>query len=193
MSGVGTYGSVPVPDGRTAALARNWWAIGLRGVFAILFALAAFLLPGVTIASLVLLFGAYMAVDGVFAIIAGVRAAARHERWGMLILEGVLNLAAAVVAFVYPILTVLALVIFSGAWAIVTGIALLIATFRLPAANGRWLMGFGAVVSILWGVLLFISPVTGAVVMTWWLGAYALVFGVTLIALAFRLRSGRLA
>lgn len=191
MSGVGTYGSVAAPDGRTAALARNWWAIGLRGLFAILFAAAAFLLPGVTIASLVLLFGVYMAVDGVFAIVAGVRAAARHERWGMLILEGVLNLAAAAVAFIYPILTVLALVIFSGAWAIVTGIALLIATFRLPAAHGRWLMGFGAVVSILWGGLLFVSPIAGAVVMTWWLGAYALVFGVTLIALAFRLRSGR--
>lgn len=191
MSGVDAYGSVLVPDDRTAALARNWWAIALRGVFAILFAAAAFLLPGVTIASLVLLFGAYMAVDGVFAIVAGVRAAARHERWGMLILEGVLNLAAAAVAFVYPILTVVAFVVFSGVWAIITGVALLVATFRLPAANGRWLMGFGAVVSILWGGLLFVSPIAGAVVMTWWLGAYALVFGVTLIALAVRLRSGR--
>lgn len=191
MSGVATYGAVP--DGRTAALARNWWAIGLRGVFAILFAAVAFLLPGVTITSLVLLFGVYMAVDGVFAIVSGVRAAARHERWGMLIVEGVLNLGAAAVAFVYPILTVLAFVVFCGVWAIITGVALLVATFRLPAAHGRWLMGFGAVVSILWGGLLFVSPVAGAVVMTWWLGVYALVFGVTLIALAFRLRSGRLA
>ena len=191
MSGANTYGSVEVPDGRTAALARNWWAIGLRGMFAVLFAVAAFFLPGVTVASLVLLFGVYMAVDGVFAVVAGVRAAARHERWGMLILEGALNLAAAAVAFVYPILTVLAFVVFSGIWAVVTGMALLVATLRLPAANGRWLMGFGAVVSILWGGLLFVSPVAGAVVMTWWLGAYALVFGATLIALAIRLRSGR--
>ena len=193
MSGTAPFDPSLLDEGRASALARNWWVLVLRGVLGILFGLAAFFLPGVTIASLVLLFGAYAAVDGVFAIIAGVRAAARQERWGWLIFEGVVNLGAAAAAFFYPILTVWAFVIFSAAWAVVSGIALLIATFRLPVAHGRWLMGLGAVVSILWGVLLFVAPLPGLLVMTWWLGGYALVFGVMLILLGIRLRSRRAA
>lgn len=193
MSGTAPFDPSLLDESRASALARNWWVLVLRGVLGILFGLAAFFLPGVTIASLVLLFAAYAAVDGVFAIVAGVRAAARQERWGWLIFEGVVNLGAAAAAFFYPILTVLAFVMFSAAWAVVSGIALLIATFRLPVAHGRWLMGLGAVVSILWGVLLFLAPLPGLLVMTWWLGGYALVFGVMLILLGLRLRSRRVA
>lgn len=88
-----------------AMLARNWWVMALRGVCAVLFGLIALLLPGVTIASLVLLFAAYMLFDGVFAIVAGVRAATRRERWWPFILEGVIDLAAGVVAVVAPTAT----------------------------------------------------------------------------------------
>lgn len=193
MSGTAPFDPSLLAEGRASALARNWWVLVLRGVLGILFGLAAFFLPGVTIASLVLLFAAYAAVDGIFAIVAGVRAASRQERWGWLIFEGIVNLGAAAAAFFYPILTVLAFVIFSAAWAVVSGIALLVATFRLPVAHGRWLMGLGAVVSILWGVLLFLAPLPGLLVMTWWLGGYALVFGVMLILLGIRLRSRRAA
>src|SRR6266851_1102317 len=69
-------------------LARNWWALALRGCFAILFGLAAFVLPGVTLAVLVMLFGAYTLIEGVLAVVAGVRAAERHERWWSMVLEG---------------------------------------------------------------------------------------------------------
>ncbi|MBV8574495.1 MAG: DUF308 domain-containing protein, partial [Acetobacteraceae bacterium] len=86
----------------SAALARNWWAVVLRGVFAIIFGLIALALPGLTIASLVLLFAVYMLVDGVFAIISAVRAAAHHERWGFLILEGVLDILAGLAALLVP-------------------------------------------------------------------------------------------
>ncbi len=178
----------PQPQGTTSLLAQNWWAVLLRGVFAILFGLIALLMPGVTIASLVLLFGAYMIVDGIFAIISGLRGAAHHGRWGMLILEGVIDLIAGLIAFFAPIITALAFVYLCGIWAIVSGVMLLMADFRLHPAHGRWLMGLGAICSIIWGILLFLWPVTGAVVMTWWLGAYALVFGCSLIGLSFRLR-----
>jgi len=178
------------PDSAMAeALARNWWAIALRGAAAILFGLVALLMPGVTIAALVLLFGVYMAVDGVFAIVAGVRAAAHHERWGALILEGVADLIAAAIAFLVPLATALAFVYLAGAWAVISGALLIAATFRLPSTHGRWLMGLGGAISLLWGVLLFVAPIAGAVVLTWWLGAYALLFGGALIALAFRLRN----
>jgi uncharacterized membrane protein HdeD (DUF308 family) len=175
----------------SARLAQNWWAIALRGAFAILFGLIAVFMPGVTLASLVLLFGAYMVVDGIFDIIASIRAAAQHERWAMLLLEGIVDLIAGAIAFLWPLVTVLAFVILMAAWAVISGVLLLSACFRLHPAHGKWLMGFGGVVSIVWGLLLFFFPIAGAVVLTLWMGAYALVFGVTLLILAFRLRSRR--
>jgi uncharacterized membrane protein HdeD (DUF308 family) len=172
----------------SAVLVQNWWAIGLRGIFAILFGVIAVLLPNVTLASLVLLFAAYMLVDGIFAIIAGVRAARRHERWGLLALEGIADIVAGVIAVVWPLITILAFVYLMGAWAIVSGVLLLRAAFRLNLAHGRWLMGFGGAASVIWGILLLLWPFTGALVLTWWMGAYALIFGGALLALAFRLR-----
>jgi uncharacterized membrane protein HdeD (DUF308 family) len=178
-------------DAMSARLAQNWWLIALRGVLAIVFGVIAILLPGVTLAALVLLFAAYMLVDGILAIIAGVRAARRHERWVALVLEGVVDLIACAIAVVWPLATILAFIILSGAWAIVSGGLLLSAAFRLNIAHGRWLMAFGGAVSLLWGFLLLIQPVLGAVALAWWMGAYALFFGGALIALAIRLRSRR--
>ena len=184
--------SEPAKSGAmNAMLARNWWVMALRGVCAVLFGLIALLLPGVTITSLVLLFAAYMLVDGVFAIVAGVRAATRRERWWPFILEGVIDLAAGVVAVVAPIATILAFVWLSGAWAVVSGVMMIAAAVRLRASHGKWWLGFGGLVSVVWGILLFVAPIEGAVAMTWWLGAYALVFGGALIVLAFRLRGHR--
>jgi uncharacterized membrane protein HdeD (DUF308 family) len=172
-------------------LARNWWAVALRGVFALLFGAIALLLPGITIGALVLLFAAYMIVDGVFAIVSGIRAASHHQRWGALVLEGIVDLAAGTIAFFWPLATVLAFVFLAAAWAIVSGIVLLAATFRLHPAHGRWLMGLGGAVSLIWGILLVVAPITGAVALTWWMGVYALFFGGALIALAVRLRARR--
>ena len=102
----------------TTVLTRNWWALALRGVFAILLGLAAFVIPGVTLAVFVALFGAYAIVDGVLAIIAGVRAAERHERWWSPVLKGLAGIVAGVLAFVWPALTALALLYLIAAWAI---------------------------------------------------------------------------
>jgi uncharacterized membrane protein HdeD (DUF308 family) len=180
-----------VPADRAGALGRNWGLLALRGVLAIVFGTVAFLLPGVAIASLTLMFGAYMLVDGVVAIMAGLRALARHERWGFLVLEGILGLGAAGFALVYPLPTVLALVTFAAAWAVVSGVALLLAALRMPADGRRWWMGLGAAVSVLWGALLFAFPAGGLLIMTWWLAGYAIAFGIAMLALALRLRSGR--
>jgi uncharacterized membrane protein HdeD (DUF308 family) len=172
-----------------ALLAQNWWAVALRGVFAILFGLVALFLTGPTILSLVLFFSAYMLVDGVFGIIAAVRAARQGERWGLLILEGILNIAVGVIALLMPGLTVIAFVLLLAAWSLVSGGLMVGAAFRLSTDYGRWWLAIAGVVSIVFGVLLAIAPVIGAVVLTWWLGAYALAFGVALLVLAFRLRA----
>jgi uncharacterized membrane protein HdeD (DUF308 family) len=175
-------------DTMTAALARNWWALALRGVFGILFGILAFIMPDVTLAALVLLFAAYMLVDGVFAIVAGVRAARRHERWVWLIFEGIVDLVASAIAFLVPLATVLAFVMLTAAWAIISGVMLTIAAFRLQRAHGRWLMGLTGILSGVWGVLLVVWPAAGALVLTWWIGGYALVFGAMLLVLAVKLR-----
>ncbi len=171
-----------------ALLAQNWWAVALRGVFAILFGLIALFVPGATILSLVLFFSAYMLVDGVFGIVSAVRAARKGERWGLLVLEGIANIAVGIIALLWPGLTAVAFVLLLAAWSIVSGGLMLGAAFRLSQAHGRWWLALGGVVSIVFGVLLVIAPVIGAVVLTWWLGAYALVFGAMLLAAAFKLR-----
>lgn len=179
----------PEYDLLIAMLARNWWAIGIRGVVGILFGLVALFLPGATMLSLVLLFTAYIFVDGVFGIVSAVRAARAHERWGLLVLEGLVDIAVAAIAVLWPGITVVAFVFLVAFWAILTGVLELAAAFRLEFIDGRGWLIFGGVVSVLYGALLIVAPMIGAVVLTWWLGAYALVFGVCLVVLAFKLRA----
>lgn len=178
-------------DAMSGVLARNWWAVALRGVAAILFGLFALFAPGPTLLSLVLVFAALMVVDGGLNIAAAVRSARRHDRWGTLILLGVVDLIAAAVAIVAPGLTVLAFVYLMAAWAFVTGIFAIAAAVRLRHDHGRWWLGFSGALSVVGGVLLAIAPLVGAIVLTWWLGAYAIIFGASLIVLAYRLRGHR--
>jgi uncharacterized membrane protein HdeD (DUF308 family) len=193
-----TTGSTARPAGyadqsgaMSGVLAQNWWLILLRGVLAIIIGVIAFAAPVATMLSLVLLFSAYMLVDGVFAIVAAVRAARANERWGLLILEGVVSIATGVIAFLWPGITVIAYVLLVAAWAIVTGALMLGAAFRLNLDHGRWWLLLGGIASLVYGVLLVIAPLIGALVLTWWFGAYALVFGVFMLILAFRLRAHR--
>lgn len=172
-----------------AVLAKNWWAVGIRGVLAILFGLIALFLPGVTMLSLVLVFAAYAFLDGVLAIVSAVRAAREQERWGYLVLEGIVDIGAAAVAVLWPGITVLAFVFVIAFWAILTGVLELMAAFRLEFIDGRGWLVFGGIASIVYGALLIVAPMIGAVVLTWWLGAYALVFGVSLVVLAFKLHA----
>src|SRR3989475_12557881 len=173
----------------TTVLTRNWWALALRGVFAILLGVAAFVLPGVTLAVLITLFGAYAVVDGVLAIIAGVRAAERHERWWSPVLKGLAGIAAGVLTFVWPALTALALLYLIGGWAIVTGVLEIVAAVHLHRAHGEWLLVLNGVLSVLFGLLVTIWPGAGLLTLLWILGAYTIFFGILLVALAVRLRN----
>jgi uncharacterized membrane protein HdeD (DUF308 family) len=181
-------------DARTSppaqTLVQNWWLFLLRGVLGIIFGLIALIFPGPTMLSLVLLFSAYMLVDGIFAIVSAVRAIRRREdRWGLLIFEGLLNIAVGILAFLWPGITVIAFVILVAAWAIVSGGLMTAAGFRLNVDHGRWWLILGGLLSIAFGALLIIAPLIGAVVLTWWIGAYAIAFGVALIIFSFKLRS----
>jgi uncharacterized membrane protein HdeD (DUF308 family) len=177
-----------------ARLARNWWAIGLRGVVTVVFGLAVILLPPAKIASLVVLFAAYIAADGAFAIIAGALAARRGERWWSLILEGSTNLAVAGVILIWPATIALPFLPLASAWAIVTGAMMLAASQRSSVSHGRWLLVIAGTVSAIWGAVIAGAAPSWAEdisALERWLVAYALLFGVALAALALQLRGER--
>jgi uncharacterized membrane protein HdeD (DUF308 family) len=170
-------------------LARNWWALALRGLFAVLFGVLAFALPGVTLAALVILFGVYSLVDGIFALVTAVRAAETHERWWLFALEGLAGIVAGLITFLWPGITALVLLFLIAWWAIITGIFEIAAAVRLrKEISGEWALALGGAASVVFGLLLLFRPGVGALAVIWLIGTYAVVFGLLLLMLAFRLR-----
>ncbi|HEY5340594.1 MAG TPA: HdeD family acid-resistance protein [Candidatus Aquilonibacter sp.] len=170
-------------------LTRNWWAVLLRGIAAVIFGLLAFFWPGVTGLVLVLLFGAYAFVDGLFAIVAAVRAAEAHERWLAFGVEGLIGLIIAAITFFHPAITAIALYWTIAVWAVLTGILELVAAFQLrKMVPGEWLLALGGIASVAFGILLVVYPLLGVITVIYLIGAYALIFGVILIGLSLRLR-----
>jgi uncharacterized membrane protein HdeD (DUF308 family) len=171
-----------------AIMIGNWWALALRGVVAILFALIAFFAPFATAAALVLVFGAYTLVDGILTLVAGLRAARHHGRSGALLFEGILDVAIALICFVWPGSALIALIYLIALWAIVSGIVLIAGGIALIRYSGEWLLVLGGAISVLLGIILFTHPGAGVVALSWWLGIYALLFGVAMLSVAFRIR-----
>lgn len=170
-------------------LARNWWALALRGLAAVLFGIMAFAWPGMTLGVLVLLYGAYALTDGVLAIIAAVAGRTSGMPWWALLLEGVLGITVGILTFAWPGITALVLLYLIAAWAVATGVFEVVAAIRLRREiRGEWLLALSGVISVLFGIALVINPVGGALAVVWLIGAYAIAFGVLLIALGFRLR-----
>jgi uncharacterized membrane protein HdeD (DUF308 family) len=173
-----------------SVMARNWWVLALRGLAGIIFGVLAFIWPGITLTVLVLMFGAYALVDGVFAIIEGIRRRAEESNWWVLILEGIVGILAGVVAFVWPGITAFALLYLIAAWAIITGLFEIVAAIRLrKEIEGELLLGLTGLLSVLFGIALAVWPGAGALALVWMIAAYAIIFGVLMIILAFRLRS----
>jgi uncharacterized membrane protein HdeD (DUF308 family) len=167
-------------------LPRHWWVVALRGLAAIIFGVLAFIWPGPTLAVLIVLYGAYAIVDGVLALYAAVRSG--DNRWTFVI-EGVIGIAAGLVAFVWPGITALALLFVIAAWAILTGIMEAIAGVRLRRAiDNEWMLIIAGLLSVVFGILLIAQPGAGALAIVWLIGVYAVVFGIALLALSWRLR-----
>jgi uncharacterized membrane protein HdeD (DUF308 family) len=168
------------------ALSVNWWALALRGAAAVIFGLLALFLPGVTLTVLILVFGAYALVDGVLAIVAGVRGVG--PRW-LLIVEGVIGVLFGILTFLWPVITAFVLLYFIAFWAILTDALEIIAAIWLRREiEGEWALIAGGVFSVIFGLILVLSPGLGLLSLVWLIGVYALVFGVVLIVLAFRVR-----
>ncbi|PWC33957.1 DUF308 domain-containing protein [Azospirillum sp. TSO35-2] len=169
-------------------LARNWWALALRGAAAILLGVLALLLPGVTVATLALTFAAYLLLDGVFALLAGIRASRHHERALPFILEGVVSLIAGAVAAVWPAASLFALVFLIAAWSVVTGFAEVMGAWRMDRTHGKWAWGIAGVLSILFGFSMWVLPALGLLALAWGVAAYLIAFGLLALVTALRLR-----
>jgi uncharacterized membrane protein HdeD (DUF308 family) len=170
-------------------LARYWWALALRGLFAVLFGLLTFFIPSITLLALVLLFGAYALLDGIFDLVSAVRSPSHH--WAF-VLEGIVGILVGILTLIWPRITGTILLYLIGFWAIFTGVLEIVAgiLLRQAIANEVLLILMG-VLSLLFGLFIVIFPGAGALAIAFWIGAYALVFGIMLIALAFRLRGFR--
>jgi len=174
----------------TKSLSQNWWLVVLRGVLAILFGVLAFIWPAITWLTLIVMFGVYAIVDGIIAIISGLSRTKESPRWWTFLLEGLLGIGAGVVALIWPGLTSLVLIYMIASWAVITGILEIAAAVRLRnEISNEWVLGLGGLVSIGLGVLLFFQPAAGGLAIIWTIAAYALIFGVLLVILGFRLRN----
>jgi len=170
-------------------LGRNWGWIVLRGVAAILFGILAFALPGITLAVLVIVWGAYALADGILALVAAYRVRDQGKPFWSLVIVGLLGIAAGIVTFIWPGMTALVLLLFIAAWAVVMGIFQIIAAIRLrKEIQNEWLLGFSGVLSVLFGIIMFAQPGAGALAVIWVIAAYAIVFGVLLVWLGLRLK-----
>ena len=178
---------------REALLASNWWAAAIRGVVAILIGVFAVLAPAVTLIALVMIFAAYSFVDGAFAIVLAIRGARKHERWGWLAFNGVVSIAAATLAIIFPAATVLAFALLFAVWAIVSGSASVAAGLGLGKSHGRWWLIAGGIITILLGVWALFDLGLGLLALSYLVGFQALFAGFTLLALSYRLREQKIA
>lgn len=170
-------------------LSRSWWLLLLRGLAAIVFGVLTWFQPGISIAALVLLFGAYSMSDGILGVWTAIIGRKDHEHWWVLLLEGLLGIGVGVLTFLVPGITALALLFYIAIWAIATGVLEIVAAIRLRKdIKGEWALILAGLASVLFGVLLVAQPAAGALALLWLIASYAIVFGVLLVVLAFKAR-----
>jgi uncharacterized membrane protein HdeD (DUF308 family) len=172
------------------AIRRNWWILAVRGVLAIIFGLIALVAPGIALLAFIFVFAAYALIDGLTAVYIAIRERGSLSRWGWVLFEGILGVIVGIVAFIHPGFTALVLLYLVAIWAVVTGIMEIIAAFAIRGFAGReWALGLAGVLSIIFGVVLFIFPGAGILSILWLVGIYAIIFGILFIVRAFQMRS----
>ncbi|MXS84415.1 HdeD family acid-resistance protein [Nitrosomonas sp. HPC101] len=170
--------------------ARNWWLILLRGFFAIIFGFLTWFQPGISLTALVFLFGAYAIADGAIGTWIAIKGRKEHDDWWVLLLWGLLGIVVGILTFLAPSITTLILLFYIAIWAISTGVLEIVAAIRLrKEIKGEWLLILGGLISIAFGVFLIVEPSVGVLAVLWMIAAYAVLFGILLVALALRVRT----
>ncbi|WP_336206185.1 HdeD family acid-resistance protein [Nonomuraea sp. LPB2021202275-12-8] len=168
-------------------LARTWWLVLIRGIAAIIFGILALIWPGITLLVLVVFFGAYAIVDGIFSIMSAFRHGARSRAWS--IISGIIGILAGIVAFIWPGITSLALLYVIAFWAILTGVAQIVDGIQLrKEIDNEWMLILGGALSVIFGILLLLWPAAGMLSLVWLIGIFAILFGIALVALSFRVK-----
>jgi uncharacterized membrane protein HdeD (DUF308 family) len=171
-------------------LKRHWWVPVLRGIAAVLFGIMAFAYPGLTVAVLVLLFGAWILVDGVFRVIGAIGHRASDKEWGFDLIIGIMGIIIGFLTFHAPRITALALIIYIAAWALMIGATEIALAIKLRREiKGEWFLILMGLLSIAFAVMLLWNPLPGALALVWLIGSYAIAFGILAVILGFRLRS----
>jgi uncharacterized membrane protein HdeD (DUF308 family) len=171
---------------------KHWWQVAVRGLIALIFGIMLLAWPEVSLFIFAILFGAFAFVDGIFTLVAAVnyKAGAGQRTW--LFVRGILGIIVGIITFFWPAITMLALVLLIGAWALIAGIMELNFAFRAVKERGaKWLFAISGILSIILGILLLVSPIAAAIAVIWVIGAYAVIVGIVLIVLGFRLRSSK--
>lgn len=175
-------------------MADHWWVPLLRGIAAILFGLMALIWPGLTVYALLLVFGVYAIFDGVMSTVVAFRRKSSDDRWWAWALDGALSILIGLMALFWPEATALAFIIWMAAWGVVAGVFRIIAALRLRhEIEGEWALGLSGLLLVAWGVLLALVPAAGLLSIAWLIGLFALLIGVVMIVLAFRLKGLRTA
>lgn len=174
---------------RNEFLEARWWALALRGLFGVIFGIICFTSPAVAAFSLLLVFGIYSVADGLAGLAASIGQARRGERWVWLAIEAVASLVIGVLVLVMPGLSIVVLFLIIAIKTLITGVFLLMASIKLDGEHGQGFLAAAGVVSLVFAGVLFLAPLFGAKVLIWWVGLWAIVFGIVLIALGFTLRS----
>ncbi|WP_248959265.1 HdeD family acid-resistance protein [Sphaerisporangium perillae] len=173
-------------------VARHWWVLAVRGACAVLFGILAIVWPLITLLTLVILFGAYAIVNGGFTLYEAFRGAHPRDSRTWLIISGVLGVLAGIVAWVWPGITALALLMLIAAYAVVIGVAEIVAAIvRRKAGDTDWMNLASGVLAVVFGILLFIWPASGALALTWLIGLFAILYGASLLVLAYRMKGMR--
>lgn len=175
----------------SAMLQRSWWALLLRGLAAIAFGLLTWLQPAASAAALLLVFGIYVLVDGVLGVYTAIRSRGASRYWWVVLLWGLTGVVVGVLTVLNPVVTAWVLTIYVGAWALITGLMQIIAAVRLrKEIQGEWVLVLSGLVSVLFGGLVLAQPGAGMMAMLWLLATYAVVFGLLMVILAFKVKKG---
>ena len=169
------------------AMSKNWWLLLLRGLAGIAFGVLALMWPGITLILLVAFYGAWALIDGVLALYMAITGKGGSTWW--LVLVGIAGLVAGALTFFWPGVTALVLVLFIGAWALVSGIFQIIGAIQLrKQIDNEWWLILGGVVSVLFGLYVLVYPGGGALALIWAIAFYSILFGILMVAASFKLK-----
>ena len=180
--------AVDIPS-MSVMLRRSWWVLLLRGAAAIVFGVLTWMQPAASAAALVLIFGAYVFVDGVLGVYSAIKSRNESRHWWMVLLWGLTGVVFGVLTVINPAITALVLTIYIGVWALMTGVLQIVAALRLrKEIDGEWILVLGGLLSVLFGIFVLAQPGAGLMAMLWVLATYAVIFGVLMVILAFKIK-----